>query len=40
MQKNYILPMLEIVKLNAADIITASLVAENELGLTPDLLGE
>ena len=40
MKKNYILPMLEIVKLNATDIITASLVAENELGLTPDLLDE
>ena len=40
MKKNYILPMLEIVKLNAADIITASLIAENELGLTPEIIGE
>ena len=40
MKKNYTLPKVEIVKLNAADIITASLIAENELGLTPEIIGE
>ncbi len=38
MKKNYTLPTLEILKLNAADIITSSLVAENDLNLTEDLL--
>ena len=40
MKKKYTLPKVEIVKLNAADIITASLIAENELGLTPEIIGE
>ncbi len=38
MKKNYILPEIEIIKLNAADIITASLIADNDIALTPDLL--
>ncbi len=38
MKKNYTLPTLEILKLNAADIITSSLIAENDLNLTEDLL--
>ena len=38
MKKNYTLPTLEILKLNAADIITSSLVAENDMNLTEDLL--
>ncbi len=38
MKKNYILPEIEIIKLNAADIITASLIAENDTDLTPTLL--
>ena len=38
MKKNYTLPTLEIFKLNAADIITSSLIAENDLNLTEDLL--
>ena len=38
MKKNYTRPTLEILKLNAADIITSSLVAENDLNLTEDLL--
>ena len=38
MKKNYMLPMAEIVKLNAADIITSSLIAENDPTLTDGLL--
>ena len=38
MKKNYMLPTVEIIKLNAADIITASLVAANNVNLTDDLL--
>ena len=40
MKKNYMLPTLEIIKLNAADIITSSLVAENDPNLTDSLLDE
>ena len=38
MKKNYVRPTLEIIKLNAADIITSSLVAENDPNLTDSLL--
>ena len=38
MKKNYTLPTLEILKLNVTDIITSSLVAENDENLTEDLL--
>jgi hypothetical protein len=40
MKKNYILPEVEIIKLNAADIITASLVAANNENLTDALLAD
>lgn len=40
MKKNYMLPTVEIVKLNAADIITSSLVAENDSNLVSNLLDE
>ena len=40
MKKNYVLPTIELVKLNAADIITSSLVATNDPKLTEDLLDE
>ena len=40
MKKNYILPKMEIVKLIATDIITSSLVAENDPKLTEDLFDE
>ena len=40
MKKNYVLPTIELVKLNAADIITSSLVATNDPKLTENLLDE
>ena len=40
MKKNYTIPTAEIVKLNAADIITSSLVATNDPKLTENLLDE
>lgn len=40
MKKNYILPKIEIVKLIVTDIITSSLVAENDPKLTENLLDE
>ena len=40
MKKNYTIPTVEIVKLNAADIITSSLVAENDPNLVSNLLDE
>ena len=40
MKKNYVLPTVELVKLNAAYIITSSLVATNDPKLTENLLDE
>ena len=38
MKKNYILPEIKIVKISASDVITSSLIAENDPTLTDDLL--
>ena len=40
MKKSYTLPTLKIVKLNASDIITSSLIATNDPKLTENLLDE